>query len=111
MAFGFGRGNKIALFELLHWGGTSREVVMRSSIGASLLTLALALGLSSAVTPLRAEISADLAKKCRAMMIAAHPTQMYSATGTAAAQRDYFKQCVSRQGRMDNAEPTTTGQG
>ena len=46
------------------------------------------------------------------MMVEAHPSQFYGATGTAAAQRDYFKQCISRQGRMDNkAEPTTTGQG
>jgi hypothetical protein len=75
------------------------------------LTLALALGLSLAATPLRAGISADLAKKCRLMMIAAHPTQMSGTTGTAAVQRDYFRQCISRQGRMDDAEPSTTGQG
>ena len=82
---------------------------MRSSIGAGLLTVTLALGLSSAATPSRAAVSADLAKKCRAMMVEAHPSQFYGATGTAAAQRDYFKQCISRQGRMDNkAEPTTT---
>ena len=84
---------------------------MRSLIGAGLLTLALALGLSSVATSLRAEISVDLAKKCRAMMVTAHPTQMYGTTGTAAMQRDYFRQCISRQGRMDNAEPSTTGQG
>jgi hypothetical protein len=84
---------------------------MRSSIGAGLLTLALALGLSSAATPLRAEISADLAKKCQAMMIAAHPTQMFGTTGTAAVQRSYFRQCISRQGRMDDVQPSTTGQG
>ena len=83
---------------------------MRSSIGAGLLTLTLALGLSFAATPLRAAISADLAKKCRALMITAHPTQMFGTTGTAAVQRDYFRQCLSRQGRMDNAEPSTTGQ-
>ena len=91
--------------------GASEEVVMRSSIGSGLLTLVLALGLSAAATPLRAEISADLAKKCRAMMVTAHPTQMFGTTGTAAVQRDYFRQCISRQGRMDNAEPSTTGQG
>jgi hypothetical protein len=84
---------------------------MRSSIGAGLLTVTLALGLSSAATPSHAAISADLAKKCRAMMVEAHPSQFYGATGTAAVQRDYFKQCISRQGRMDKAEPTTTGQG
>jgi hypothetical protein len=84
---------------------------MRYSIRAGLFTLALALGLSAAVTPLRAEISVGLAKKCRALMITAHPTQIYGTIGTASVQRDYFKQCISRQGRMDKAEPTTTGQG
>jgi hypothetical protein len=83
---------------------------MRSLIGAGSLTLALALGLSSVATPLRAEISADLAKKCRSLMVKAHPTQMFGTTGTAGVQRDYFRQCISRQGRMDNAEPSTTGQ-
>jgi len=84
---------------------------MRFSIGTGLLTLALALGLSLAAAPVRAEISADLAKKCRAMMVKAHPTQMFGTSGTAAVQREYFQQCISRQGRMDQAEPTTTGQG
>jgi hypothetical protein len=84
---------------------------MRSTIGAGLLTLALALGLSAAATPLRAGISADLAKRCRAMMITAHPTQVFGPTGTAAVQRSYFRQCISRQGRMDDAQPSTTGQG
>ena len=84
---------------------------MRSSIRAALFSLTLALGLSAAVTPSHAAISVDLAKKCRALMVEAHPSQFYGPTGTAAAQRDYFKQCISRQGRMDRAEPTTTGQG
>src|SRR4051794_2202684 len=82
-------------FRVAPWGGASQEVVMRSSIGAGLLTVTLALGLSSAATPSRAAVSADLAKKCRAMMVEAHPSQFYGATGTAAAQRDYFKQCIS----------------
>jgi hypothetical protein len=43
-------------------------------------------------------------------MVKAHPTQMFGTTGTAGVQRDYFRQCISRQGRMDNAEPSTTGQ-
>ena len=81
---------------------------MRSTIG---LTLALALGLAASATPLRAEISADLAKQCRLLMVKAHPTQMFGPTGTAAVQREYFRQCISRQGRMDNTEPSTTGQG
>jgi hypothetical protein len=66
-------------------------------------------GMGAAV-PVRAEISTDLAKNCRAMMEKAHPTQMYGASGTAALQRDYFRQCINRQGKMDDRpEPPTTG--
>lgn len=66
-------------------------------------------GMAAAV-PVHAEISADLAKNCRAMMAKAHPTQMYGASGTAALQRDYFRQCINRQGKMDDRpEPPTTG--
>ena len=68
-------------------------------------------GVAAAAVPVRAEISADLAKHCRAMMLIAHPTQMYGASGTAALQRDYFKQCINRQAKIgDRPERTTTGQ-
>jgi hypothetical protein len=61
------------------------------------------------VAPARAQVSADLAKKCRAMMVKAHPTMMYGASGTAALQREYFSECIKRQGKMDDApEPGTT---
>ena len=61
------------------------------------------------VAPARAAVSADLAKKCRAMMVKAHPTMMYGTSGTAALQRTYFSECIKRQGNMDDAsEPVTT---
>jgi hypothetical protein len=49
-----------------------------------------------------AQISADLARQCRTMMLKAHPTEMYGTTGSAAAQREYFQDCIKRQGRMDD---------
>lgn len=77
--------------------------------------LALALG---AATPLHAAISAQLAKTCRAMMIKAHPIEVFGSSGSAAAQRAYFAECVSRNADMpeakDNAAtppPSTDGRG
>ena len=48
-----------------------------------------------------AQISADLARQCRAMMVRAHPTELYGTTGSATAQREYFQDCIRRQGQMD----------
>jgi hypothetical protein len=47
-------------------------------------------------------ITAELAKKCRAMALKAHPYQMVGEKGhgSAAAERDYFNQCVARGGNM-----------
>jgi hypothetical protein len=74
-------------------------------------TIVLAVGVLAMAAPVRAEITADLAKHCRAMMLKAHPVQMYGASGSAAAQRDYFKKCIERQGKVeDHPEPTTSGQ-
>ena len=50
----------------------------------------------------QAQISADVARQCRAMMLKAHPTMMYGRTGSAAAQRDYYQDCIKRQGKMDD---------
>jgi hypothetical protein len=49
-------------------------------------------------------ISAELAKKCRLMAIKAHPTAMAGtkATGVEKAQRDYFRECVAKDGKMEN---------
>ena len=80
---------------------------MRSSTATILL--ALSFGLCCPAAPAGAGISAELAKTCRAMMVKAHPTQQFGSTGTAALQRAYFGQCLSRQGRMDEPERSTTG--
>jgi hypothetical protein len=47
-------------------------------------------------------ISADLAKKCRAMAIKAHPTPKVGSKGVGAekAQRDYFQECVAKGGNI-----------
>ena len=55
--------------------------------------------------PANAQISADLAKKCQELMVKAHPTELYGSSGTAAAQRAYFEECVRRQGNMPEAAP------
>jgi len=83
------------------------------------LAFVIAAGLALAATPSWAGISADLAKQCRTMMVQAHPTVMFSANGSAAAQRAYFHECISRQGRMNDHNigvsggegPMTTGSG
>jgi hypothetical protein len=63
-------------------------------------------GVAAVVTSARAAITADLANTCRAMMVQAHPTVLYGTGGTAALQRQYFKECIKRQGKMDdNPEP------
>ncbi|MGE3150638.1 MAG: hypothetical protein AB7K04_16400 [Pseudorhodoplanes sp.] len=87
---------------------------MRILLKGVLLTAAFV----AVVLPAQAEISAELARKCRAMMIRAHPTELFGPSGSAAAQRAYFQECVSQQGKMNSADPdrnarpdATTGSG
>lgn len=48
-------------------------------------------------------ISADLAKKCRAMAIKAHPTRPAGAkSGHEQAQRRYFQDCIAKGGDVQN---------
>ena len=53
-------------------------------------------------------ISAELAKKCRALAIKAHPTERAGTGAYAQAQRDYFQDCIAKGGNMPD-EPHTTG--
>jgi len=65
-------------------------------------------------------ITVELAKKCRAMMLQAHPYVLpgnKGAAGLAKEQRDYFNLCVANDGSMpaepekknpDNKNPTDT---
>jgi hypothetical protein len=52
-------------------------------------------------------ISAELAKKCRALAIKAHPTERAGSRAYAQAQRDYFQDCIAKGGNMPD-EPNTT---
>ena len=60
--------------------------------------------LAETVPPARSDtagsISADLAKKCRALAIKAHPTERAGTIPYAQAQRDYFQNCVAKGGNM-----------
>jgi hypothetical protein len=48
-------------------------------------------------------ISAELAKKCRALAIQAHPTQQPgSRYGSGQAQREYYRECIAKDGKMEN---------
>ena len=72
---------------------------------AKALALLAALGILVPLSTSQSEsaISAELAKKCRALASQAHPTPApgSKATGAEKAQRDYFKECISKGGEMD----------
>lgn len=56
-------------------------------------------GRSGAASP----ISAELAKKCRALAVQAHPRQPAGAkSGHEQAQRDYFRNCIAKGGNVRN---------
>jgi hypothetical protein len=74
-----------------------------------MVTLAVATFLTSAVRaetapPARSDTvgpaSAELAKKCRALAIKAHPTERAGTTPYARAQREYFQECIAKRGNM-----------
>ena len=67
-----------------------------------------AIGVAAALgaVPAQAAISASLAKQCREAMVKAHPLTAWATAPSAEAQRDYFRQCIKNQGKVD--EPTTT---
>ena len=59
----------------------------------------------SVVSPASA-ITAELAKKCRALAIKAHPSPIpgTKAKGAEKAQRDYFQQCIAKDGKMERTD-------
>lgn len=71
---------------------------------SSFVLVVLALAVYLPTTGRSSAISADLANKCRAMAIKAHPTPLAGskASGAEKAQRDYFQTCVAKGGKMDN---------
>ena len=59
--------------------------------------------------PAQAQISAELAKQCRTMMVKAHPMTNHATAMSAADQRAYFQECIRRNGKLpEAAEPSTT---
>ena len=50
--------------------------------------------------PSVAAISADLAKKCREMAIKAHPPKPAGTKAYAQEERDFFRECISKNGEM-----------
>lgn len=66
----------------------------------------LPLGVISATGDSALGVSTELAKRCRAMAIKAHPTKPPgSKTGSVKAQRDYFDECVTKGGKMPEISP------
>jgi hypothetical protein len=47
-------------------------------------------------------ISVELAKRCRGMAIAAHPPTIPGTMAYAQAERDFFRQCVAKNGNMQD---------
>jgi hypothetical protein len=70
--------------------------ILTGFIVAVLLTQVLVISTASPAVA----ITADLAKKCREMAIKAHPPTQAGSTPYAAAERDYFRECISKNGNM-----------
>ena len=67
------------------------------------IAIAVCAAAMAAAPSAQAQITADVARQCRTMMLKAHPTTMYGRTGSAAAQREYYQDCIKRQGKMDDS--------
>ena len=68
----------------------------------------LAGGLVVLATESDGAISVELAKKCRAMAINAHPTVLYGPGRSATSQRGYYNECVAREGNMPDQSTGST---
>lgn len=61
--------------------------------------------LLSAASP-AVSLSVELAKKCREMAIKAHPMTLPGTTPYAAAEREFYRVCISKNGNMSNNTDT-----
>jgi hypothetical protein len=57
----------------------------------------------SAASP-AVSLSVELAKKCREMAVKAHPMTLPGTKPYAAAEREFFRVCVSKNGDMSNTD-------
>jgi len=70
--------------------------------GSAVFMLAAQIFILSAGSP-AAAITADLAKKCREMAVKAHPPPKPAGNRAyAQAERDFFRECVSKNGQMED---------
>ena len=73
---------------------------------------ALALVVSLTIDQTALALTADLAKKCREMMVKEYPPQTAgSPTGRAQQERSYFQACVAQGGNMESPATPTEGRG
>lgn len=78
--------------------------------GFAVFALGMMLWMSAGVQPASA-LTAELAKKCRAFAVKAHPPKLAgSKTGSAAAERQYFKDCVAKGGHVPEPEAPAPAQ-
>jgi hypothetical protein len=102
-------GAKIALG--LGWksiGQQPKEGSIMSTVltGLAAVLVCIHISLLSAVSP-AAAITAELANKCRDMAIKAHPFVQPGTHPYAAAEREFFTQCVAKNGQMSNSSPSS----
>jgi hypothetical protein len=78
----------------------------RKALPAALLGTMLATSLMLVTLPQpAAALTAELAKKCRALAVKAHPTQRAGGKSSSErSQRDYFQACVAKNGNMPDQE-------
>jgi hypothetical protein len=66
--------------------------------------------LASAIASPASALTADVAKKCRELMVKAHPPLPAGSTkGSSQAQREYFRACVAQDGKMDETSTDARG--
>ena len=77
--------------------------------GVKIATIGLCLAIGIAAPKPAAAISVELAKKCRALALQAHPYRLpgVKGPGTAAAERSYYAECVAKGGNMPQSKPNT----
>ncbi len=85
-----------------------RTELKRLALAICLVFLGLAMPAGNPV----AAPSAELAIKCRDMMINAYPpVRPGSPHGNAQKEREYFRACTARNGKMDELPPSSVGRG
>jgi hypothetical protein len=72
-------------------------------LGALILIIACALPASMKPAP---ALTAELANKCRSLALTAQPPRRAgTAKGSAQAQRDYYHECIAKEGNMETEQP------